>query len=256
LFLSLLPVLWWRRARAAMGSTAGRRPALAIAALGGIGFATVYYIDLGFPLDYDLMVSMCMPVNLCLLQWVARAPRRARAAAAAGLIAGGCYTWTVMAALLVHDAGPHPLGRAGLGSAPVPGLLTANGRSTEVSVRSGEAVLLELWPPATLAVPATFSILGYHGVPPAGDDARQNGDRALCFPDPTSPRWDPARVFFVIDVQQIGALGITSPPLTRHWTSGPVRLSAALGVTTVQALLHDAAGREFTSNAVIVRPLH
>jgi len=253
LALAMLLLALRRRPRAAMVADVRRRPALAIAALGGIGIASLYYFDLGFPGDYDLMVSMCTPVALCLLQLLAALPRATRRWTWPLLLLGGGAAWAVAGGLLVPLPGSHPLGAQGLGNLSAPDVLKANGRAAMVALRRFEPVFVEVALPAQCTAPAHFSIYGYRGWPaPAAPG--ENGTRGLAFPDPSSRHWDESRILVVVDETTASLLAFPAPALTGRWISPPVPVDPLVGTVTIQAVLRDAAGREWASNAVVVQP--
>ena len=242
-----------RRPRAAMFAAVRRRPALAIAALGGIGIASLYYFDLGFPGDYDLMVSMCAPVALCLLQLLAALPAASRRWTWLLLLLGGGAAWAVAGGLLVPLPGAHPLGAQGLGNVSEHDVLKANGRADVAALRPFEPVLVELALPRECTPPVHFAIYGYRGRPaPAAPG--ENGTRGLAFPDPSSPHWNASRVLVIVDATSASLLAAPAPELTGRWISPQVPVEPAFGTVTIQAVLRDAAGREWVSNAVIVEP--
>ncbi|MBL8728467.1 MAG: hypothetical protein JNM25_08560 [Planctomycetes bacterium] len=251
LLLLLGPWRRGRRDRAALGAALRQRPDAAITALGGIGFASLYYFDLGFPADYDLMVSICTPTAVGLLLLLTSLPRatRRRGAILFGLAA--LPAGAILGSLLLPLAPPHPLGAAARGTAD--GALSANGSTTALRLRPGESLIFVLQPPVGAALPVQATVYGYRGVPavaPAGG----NGDRGFAFPDPSSPRWDPQRLVIISDGSPASLVPGPVLRLDGRLALPPFSPPPGFGTTTVQAELKDASGRRFVSNAVVVEP--
>jgi hypothetical protein len=143
-------------------------PGLLILALGYCGFTFVFYFMLGFPTDFDLILSIAVLLHLYLLQAGLGLlhDRVGRWILAGALVLSGAGSWSLHAALLVPAAeatGAHPRGGswsgtvAGTDGAPAP-MLFANGRCAELHLRPGEDLILEMRRPPGMDQPAPFAI--------------------------------------------------------------------------------------------------
>jgi len=91
-------------ARRSLLSAPRAHPELLILALGYCGFAFFVYFQLGFPTDFDLMLSLAVPLHLYLLRSLVAWAAHGRAAAVtsiAVLLAGAVGSWSVVSALLL-----------------------------------------------------------------------------------------------------------------------------------------------------------
>lgn len=241
LALAALAGVLHRRWRRALAAAVRAQPAFAIAGLGGLGSAAVFYFDLGFPRDYDLMVGMSAPANLLLLQAAACAPRRLGTVVWAGLALQGVHTLLVTSSLLVLPQ-----------HAPRDGecLLTVNRRVGELAIRPGEWLFVELRPPPAASLPVEFS-LWLHRAPPAPGASLAAGARSFALPG--EPGHDAERTTLLLSSRERGMFGLPVPALAAPWLGFPAPYFRELGVQTVQASFEDRAGRISTSNTVVLR---
>ncbi|MFO1054005.1 MAG: hypothetical protein U1F36_17450 [Planctomycetota bacterium] len=241
LTLPCLSLLSSRRWRTAVLAALLRRPALGVAGLGAASFTAVYYFDLRFPYDTDLMVVMSSPLCLFLLQAVVRVPRRLRATAAGLVLIGGAMTWTLIASLLTTP--------------PTAGATTAtlllNGRAGAVTLRPGEQLLLQLIPPTSGRPPFRFSIYGFLGDPSA-DAAARTHHSGLLFAPPGDPEADAARAFLLMGPDALGVSGQRSPEIREPWVSQRLGDTGNLKLVVLQALVRDADGVATESTALWV----
>lgn len=213
-----------------------------LAACAGLSLLFLVHFDLGFPHDLDLMVGATapiLPVAVLALAHV-QSPLRlawllALAAVPALLVAG---------ALLVPIEPESPLGAAALGNAE-PDALTANGRSRVCELRAGERVVYRLLAPEGAEPPIAYAVFVHRGLP----TAPANGGRA-CMPLPGEPGHDPERTIVLCDGLSGSAAGL--PPFAHSLLTPPMPAPPPHAPHVVQALLRDAKGREWTTNAVVI----
>jgi len=232
------------RWRSAALAEVRRQPVLAIAGLGAASFTALYYFDLRFPYDVDLMVVMSATVGLFLLQVAARAPRRLWAWLRLAVLANGVLVWTLAASLLVTPEAADP-------AAPV---LRLNGRTGDVALRRGEHVWLSVVPPPGGQPPFTFSVFARRGEPQVVDAAAHGNRQGLAFAPPGSPDADAMRTLVVLDATVVGVAGYLAPAIHESWLSAPLGNASGLGPLTVQAQLRDRRGEVTTTPAVRLLP--
>ncbi|MBL8729584.1 MAG: hypothetical protein JNM25_14210 [Planctomycetes bacterium] len=225
----------------------GRQPALAIAGLGSASLTSIYYFDLMFPLDYDLMLGMCVPLTLFALQCALVVRGVAARWIDAALVLGGVHAWAIMGALLVAPAGPIDAGAA---SAPT-AELAVNRRTGEVHCRAGEWLFIEVLPAASIAAPYRLQLFAWTGdlpdtVPPAA------AELGLRFPRPEDAA-APGRSVLIADKVQGGD---ADGPFRgdAHFVSSALPCGTVVDTTTIQALLTDLQGRTFATNSVRIVP--
>ncbi len=105
---TLFPAHWLCAAAAVWAVIRGRkveRPmllsVLTVFALGYVAFISLWGFDLGFPLDYDLMISMGIPLQLCLTAWAVQWCAKSRVLTAAIVGINLLYAWTTISLLLL-----------------------------------------------------------------------------------------------------------------------------------------------------------
>jgi hypothetical protein len=137
--------------RPAAASVARDRRLLALVSLGGVSFIACWNYDLGFPLDWDLMLTLAVPLQLTLLgSLVANGTRGLGALwAVAGI--GAVLSWAVIGSFTTSQFDPHGQGNSDAARLEVDGV----GAGTEGG-------------PFTVTVPVTAPTvsLAVHG--PAG----------------------------------------------------------------------------------------
>jgi hypothetical protein len=153
-------------------------PGLVVLALGFCGYAFFVLFALGFPRDYDLILSMGVVVHLCLVQQYMRLSVSAgRILSIIAIALGSILSWGVAASLrppspsASHANGPAWSSEVRDADGDLVPVLFANGRTGEIRVRPDERLVVEMRTPPGLD-PMPFRVRFVRGV---SDDTSRAG---------------------------------------------------------------------------------
>jgi hypothetical protein len=229
---------WSRGARRRLLRAVARQPALTIGGLGSASLAAIYYFDLMFPRDYDLMLGMCVPLNLLAVQCAVTVRGAAARWIVATIALGAVHAWAIMGALLVAPT-PTP---------DVAALLEVNRRTGTVHCRAGEWMFLEVVPSTPIAAPFRLQLFTWTGDLPAtvSGPAAEPG---LQLPRPDDAGAPPGRALRILDKVQGGAADGAFRG-DAHFVSGAITCDSLAGTTLLQGLLTDVDGNTLVTNVV------
>jgi hypothetical protein len=231
-----------RAGRRGPGPVGLAHPFLVVLALGYCGFTWVFRFELGFPRDFDLMLSLALLLHLHLLQvaFPLLESRSGRWLLGIVLVAGATLSWSVHGALLV-PADAERVAAYDLSHAPV---LLANGHARELHLRAGEGLILEVRRPPGGQAKAPFAL--YYAT---GRELTEGPFPITAVARALRGEPSPALVTDNLHEHAVSALVRSEPA---PWASEPVDVPHAGGITVLQGVIEDARGVLVPTNAVIV----